>query len=355
MTKDIPFLKPIMALLFISLLTLVLEYGSPILQPMALAVFLALILQMPVSAAVNHGFPRFVAVIAVIIVVLLAGFAIYKFALVPARQLILESPEFESELRTKILELRRSLRGAEDATQNIKKAAEEVSAMVADDNVQEVVVREPSFLTRAAMSIFEVISVFALTVVFTSFLLAARRPFLILATLPFPGFTSKRHAAETWRDAERKLARYFLVTTIINIGLGVAVGLSLWALGMQSPALWGVAAALLNFIPFAGLFIGATALLLVSIVTFDTVVLAMLPPAAYLAINLIEANFITPSLIGNRMKIAPIAVILALAYCGWVWGVIGLLIAVPLLVLMKAVSDETDRFITIRRLLSRRS
>ena len=354
MIYEIPFLKPFMALLFISLLTFVLQYGAPILQPLALATFLALILQMPVAAAEERGFPRYLAVFAVTFVILLSGVGIYRFALVPAQQMIMETPELETELRSKMLELRRSFRGAQDATKNIKKAAEEVTAMVADDKVQEVVVREPGFLSSAALSFFEILSIFALTVVFTSFLLAARRPFLILATLPFSGFTSKRHAAQTWRDAEHKLAHYFLVTTIINTGLGFAVGLSLWALGMPSPALWGVAAGLLNFIPFAGLFVGATALALVSIITYDTLFLAMLPPAAYLFINLIEANFVTPSMIGNRMKMAPIAVVLALTYCGWVWGMVGLLLAVPLLVLIKAVSDESPKLVPLRRMLTRR-
>lgn len=355
MRQIVPLLKPLVVLSLISLITFVLVTGAPILQPLALAIFLALILQMPVNAAEIRGVPRPAAVVAVILFILAAGWAIYQFALVPAQQLLGDVPRLQTDVSDKLHELRQSFRNAEDATESLKQAAADVTAMVGDEAVPQVVVREPSFMTRAALSFVEIASIFALTVVFVSFMLVARNPFLILATVPFAGFTSKRHAAETWRNAESRIARYFLATALINAALGLVVGLALWAYDMPAPAFWGTAAALLNFMPLVGLLVGATALFLVSIVTYDTIFLALLPPFTYLAINLVEANFVTPAIIGNHMKIAPIAVVLALIFWGWVWGVIGLLIAVPLLVLAKAVSDESKQLNTVHRLLSRRN
>jgi predicted PurR-regulated permease PerM len=108
------------------------------------------------------------------------------------------------------------------------------------------------------------------------------------------------------------------------------------------PLLWGVAAALLNFIPFLGAVVGMSMVALVAVVSFDTLSQAALPPLLYLAATALEGGIITPLIIGRRLAINTVAILLALALWAWLWGVVGALIAVPLLVAIKAFCDHFE-------------
>jgi predicted PurR-regulated permease PerM len=226
--------------------------------------------------------------------------------------------------------------------------------MVKDPEVQEVVVREPNFLTRAATSLADVVTGVVVTLTITAFVLVMRRPFLTLATMPFAEPAAKLKAARIWTGVEREVSHYFIVTSIINLALGTAVGLALWALGVPMAHVWGIAVALLNYILFVGPAIGTLALLAASIIQFDTAFQILAPPAAYLTINFIEANAVTPHFLGRRLNIAPLAILLALLFWGWLWGFAGLIVALPALIVLKAVADRSEPFEPVRRILTPR-
>lgn len=145
-------------------------------------------------------------------------------------------------------------------------------------------------------------------------------------------------AAHVFRDVERLVSRYLLSIALINLGLGVAVGIAMYAIGMPSPALWGALAGLMNFIVYIGPAVMALVLFGVGLAEFDTLGLSLLPPLAYLTINMIEAQFVTPSVIGRTMTLNPFMVILALAFWIWMWGPLGGFIAIPLLLICYAVA-----------------
>jgi predicted PurR-regulated permease PerM len=144
--------------------------------------------------------------------------------------------------------------------------------------------------------------------------------------------------AHIFRDVETLVSRYLLSITAINIGLGVAVSLVLWLVGVPSPALWGALAGLLNFVIYIGPAIMAVILLAIGVSTGGTITESILPPLAYLGVNLVEAQFVTPMVIGRTMTLNPFLVLLALAFWLWVWGPIGGFIAIPALLIVFAIA-----------------
>src|SRR5690606_35540733 len=125
-----------------------------------------------------------------------------------------------------------------------------------------------------------------------------------------------------------------------NAGLGVATGLAMAALGVPNPALWGVLAAINNFVPYLGSLATAIVLAIVAAVTFESLGAIVAPPLVFLALTTIEGQFLTPMLLGRRLTLNPVVIFLALLVWGWLWGIPGVLMAVPLLAALKILCDH---------------
>lgn len=151
-----------------------------------------------------------------------------------------------------------------------------------------------------------------------------------LGMIPRP--STRRAVGRAMRDVRTNVARYLLVITLVNIVLGIFVAAAFYLIGMANAPLWGVAAALANFMPIIGFAILAVVTLAVGIVSFDNPVIAVAPFAVIVVLNAIEAQVVTPMIIGSRIKIAPIAVFLAIAFGAWLWGAAGALVATPALI-----------------------
>ena len=132
-------------------------------------------------------------------------------------------------------------------------------------------------------------------------------------------------------QAERKVAKYFLTITTINGVFGIIVGTVMSLLGVPSPVFWGLLAFLLNFIVYLGPIMLAGTLLITGIVVFDGAY-SVLPAAVYMSMNAIEGQFVTPALVGKQMAVSPLLVFLSLTFWLWLWGPIGGIIAIPLMI-----------------------
>ena len=130
---------------------------------------------------------------------------------------------------------------------------------------------------------------------------------------------------------------YIGTITVINVSLGALTALILWALGMDSPLMWGGIVAVLNYIPYLGPIAAALLLAFGGLMTFADPWAALLPPAIFISLHLIEANAITPMVVGKKLTINPLAILIALSFWAWVWGTTGALLAVPLLIIVKTV------------------
>lgn len=130
---------------------------------------------------------------------------------------------------------------------------------------------------------------------------------------------------------------YVITIATINICLGLAVALALWLIGMPSPLMWGGIVALLNFVPYFGPMLAAVLLGLGGLMVFDDVYVALLPAGLQVGFHLVEANAITPMLLGRRLTMNPLLILVSLTFWGWVWGTPGALLAVPLLIILQTV------------------
>jgi predicted PurR-regulated permease PerM len=130
---------------------------------------------------------------------------------------------------------------------------------------------------------------------------------------------------------------YLGTITLINIGLGALTTGVLWWLGMPSPVMWGGIVAVLNYIPYLGPIASAVLLFVGGLMTFPDVWGALLPPAAFVAFHLVEANIFTPLVVGHRLTISPLSILISLSFWAWVWGTTGALLAVPLLIIIKTI------------------
>ncbi|WP_380875043.1 AI-2E family transporter [Sphingomonas sp. DBB INV C78] len=152
-------------------------------------------------------------------------------------------------------------------------------------------------------------------------------------------FSSAMTTARVIQEMVDSTSAYLGTITIINISLGAMVAVALWAIGMETPMMWGGIVALLNYIPYLGPIAAAILLAAGGLMTYPDVWVGLAPAAIFVAIHLVEANAITPMLVGRRLTINPLLILIALSYWAWVWGTTGALLAVPLLIILKTILD----------------
>ena len=168
-----------------------------------------------------------------------------------------------------------------------------------------------------------------------------------------PTLRDKKRAVEISHEIQQNISNYLFSISLINIGLGVAVSVGLYFMGVPNAAMWGMLVAILNFVPYFGPAVGVILLAVVGLLTFDTLWQGLLPAAWYLLLHLLEANLITPVLMGRRFTLNPVVVFVSLIFWTWLWGVPGALLLVPILVSVKVVCDRFPTLSTVSELLMR--
>src|SRR5690606_11114936 len=266
----------------------------------------------------------------------------------PVTQWIDDAPRIGREIQEKLV----SVRGWFGFVEQMSKQVEQMSG--SDPTVQRVILKEPGLLKSAATGVPQIIAKIGLALVLLLFLLASGDLFREKLVRVLPTLSDKKRAVSISRDIERETSRYLLTITGINIFTGVAVGLGMWAIGLPNPLLWGVLAALLTYIPYLGALIGISLVTAIALVSFESFAHVLLAPAIYFGIALLEGQFLTPTIVGRRLEMNPVAILIAVAFWGWLWGVIGALMAVPMLVMMKVVADYVEGMEPVGRFLAAR-
>lgn len=191
------------------------------------------------------------------------------------------------------------------------------------------------------------------TLVLLYLLLASGDLFLQKLVRVMPTLRDKKNAIEISHVIQQNISQYLFSVTLINIGLGVVVSGGLYFMGVPNAAMWGMFVAVLNFVPYFGPVAGVMVLATVGLLTFDTLGKGLLPPAWYLALYLLEANLITPVLLGRRFTLNPVVIFVSLIFWTWLWGVPGALLSVPILVSIKVLCDRVETMSPVSELLSR--
>ena len=310
-----------------------------LLLPVLLAMFFALIGNPIIRTLEKIHVPRFVGALAVLSAGLACTVLLGSLMAEPAGKLMREMPHQLREIAPK-------LRAVVKPVQDAKKGAESIARVAGGEDVNAVrlvrtEVNDPfRSLTATPRMIASVLAVVLLTLFFMIYGANLQRRVLAL----LPGWQQKKLTMDILQSMEREMSRYVLTITIINTLLGlVFAGVLVW-LGLAIPEalMWGTLAALLNYAPYVGPLIGIMAMMLLGFVHFDAPLEALLPSAIYLLLHTIEGQFVTPILLGRRMALSPLVLILGLMVFGWLWGIIGLLLAVPLLACTKVVLERVD-------------
>lgn len=191
------------------------------------------------------------------------------------------------------------------------------------------------------------------TFVLLYLLLASGDMFLQKLVRVMPTLGDKKRAVEISHEIQQNISNYLFSLTLINLGLGVVVAGGLYFIGVPNAAMWGVFVAVMNFVPYFGPVAGIILLAAVGLLTFEASLLqALLAPAWYLLLHLLEANLITPALLGRRFTLNPVVIFVSLIFWTWLWGVPGALLSVPILVSIKVVSDRVPAMSHMSELLT---
>lgn len=313
--------------------------AQSLILPILLAMFFALVGNPILRLLERLWVPRAIGALLVIGLGLGATSALAVQLIGPTMEWAQEAPQQMRKIGRQVQNLTKPMQQANQAAENFARvAAGEGSRRV---EVVRTQLDDPyKVLTRAPRLLASVLAVVLLTLFFMIYGQSLQRHAIAL----FPTRHQQRFTTEILKSIEREVSRYVLTITVINtlVGLVFAGVLMLLGLEMQNALLWGTAAALLNFAPYVGPLIGVVMMLLVGFVEFDEPLAAVLPAAAYLALHTLEGQLVTPIVLGRQMKISPLVLILALMVFGWLWGIIGLLLAVPMLVCIKLVLARLD-------------
>jgi predicted PurR-regulated permease PerM len=286
----------------------------------------------------KRGIPESVsATLLVVFAGLFVGGAGYMLS-GPVIDLANNAPRIGVQLSEKLNELRHPF----DRMLRISEQVERVTQVAEEPGVQRVVVSQPGILSQAAGNLLSGGTTVAITFVLSLFLLASGPLFYEKIVQSFTTLTEKKRALRVVFDVEKEISRYLLTVALINGGLGLAIALGLWAIGMPTPFVWGAAAALLNFLPYVGALVTVVVVAAIALVSFDTITYALLAPGFVVMCNILEGQLVTPLVVGRRLEINAVAIFIAVAFWSWLWGFVGALIAVPLLVIIKVFCDHFD-------------
>ncbi|HEY3146757.1 MAG TPA: AI-2E family transporter [Dongiaceae bacterium] len=308
-------------------------------MPLVLACMLNLVLTPVVLALARLRIPEPIgAAVVVVIFLLIIGVGLVTLS-EPAAGWLRRLPLIIGQLGDRLDFLQgpaKQLKRAEEAITNLGAGGPPSSA-------QPVAVVQQTTL-RALL--FNETSRFAMggltTLVLLYFMLAIGDTFLRRLVAAMPDFRTKKQAVEIAHQLQRDMSHYLLTVTAINIGFGAIVGLVMMLAGMPNPLLWGAMAALLNYIPFLGHTVSAIVITVVALLSFEDVWPTLIPPASFIVLAALEGNVVTPMILARRLTLNPVAVVSALLIWGWMWGIVGLLLAVPLLVVAKIACDRIE-------------
>ncbi len=192
----------------------------------------------------------------------------------------------------------------------------------------------------------------AVTLLLSVFLLAATGELRRKLVSVLPALSGKKRSLRMLHEIESDVSRYLITVTAINAVLGCLVGAAMGVVGLGNGMFWAIVVALLNFIPYAGATVGIGLVAASSLATFGGLAAAATPPLIYLGLQVVEGSFVTPMILGRRLSLSPIAILTVLSLTTWMWGIVGTIIGVPLLVVFKVFCDQFPSLATVGVFLS---
>ena len=361
------------ALVILTLLAVLytLYFAADIILPLVLALVLCLLLSPAARFLCDRlRLPRMLAAILLIVALFSAIGGVGYAISVPARGWIEKAPQSLPELQKKLVFLRKPIDMFEGGMRQMQLLMQQTGHSQEADPPGGAAAGQTAPASQAAapaaappgtpgasvgLSLLAGTRSFlgqAITLLITLFFLLADGDALLRRFVEIlPGLSEKKRAVSIATEVERNISGYLATITVMNLLVGAANGLSVWAFGLPDPLLWGTAAFLLNYVPILGPLTGVVIFFFVALFSFSNVVWALAPAGVYLLIHIMEGETITPMLLARRFTLNPLLVIVALMFWDWLWGVAGALLAVPLLAVFKILCDNIEVLTPVGHLL----
>jgi predicted PurR-regulated permease PerM len=325
----------------------VLYFAAPLLKPIAFAMLLYM-----VFAPVERGLDRFLPILPAPLraALILLGFmallaAAFYFLSQPAQDWIENAPQHLQKIERKLALIKQPIEKVKQAAHNIESSTsggsgggitgQAVSVQSTPPGQNDFIMNIVSGTSGAAAKIGS-------TLVLLYFLLIGERAALRKMVEITPRLHEKRRVVELVDSIEDEISSYLATITLINFGLGCAYALAMWLLGMPNPLLWGGMVFVFNYMPYIGALADLVILTIVALLSFNNPLHIVLVPIVALCLSTLEGQFITPMVVGHRLALSPVAIFITLMTFSWLWGIPGLIIAVPLLASVKIICDRID-------------
>ena len=329
--------------LFVLAVIAALYFGSAILMPILFGMIMAVMLAPLVEKLSRLHISEPIGAALVMAAMLGLLVLVIELLVLPARDVLAELPEQVQALLGHLLEWVRSFRlGNWLSPRN--------SAELTNQATAKGMTLTGDFLKAAPTFILSTVSACLLAY----FLLSSGDLFLTKLVRILPTIRDKVRAVKVVRTVQQEVALYFASVSMINLALGVTVTLLTWAFGLPMPWFWGALVALLNFIPYIGASVSAILLLLAGMAFTDSFSQAVFLVASFIGITFVEGQLINPVLVGKRLELNHTIVFVSLLFWGWLWGVGGMLLAVPMLIIIKKFADHTPGWEAVAEFLARR-
>jgi predicted PurR-regulated permease PerM len=317
-------------------LPFVLSIGSVVFLPPVTAMIFTIIISPLADRLTRLGLPNmlasFVAILTMIAIVLVALLLILQ----PAFVMVDQIPALTRQVVRRFTELRGNLSWIADLNRQLAR-------ITGSSSTREVVLASPSVIEQVAIATPSVILEVILTLLMTFFMIESRIRMKRRMVLDRHSFNASIRLARVLRDVQERVSSYILTVALANFGVGVIVATGAWAFGLSAPVMWGGLAFVLNFLPYIGPLIFMGFIGLVGLGTAPTVAVGLIPMLAYLGLHAVESNMVTPAILGARFTLNPVAILISISYFSWIWGVLGALLSVPILLTISALLDHIGK------------
>lgn len=329
-----------------------LRWASAVFIPVMVGLLFSYALSPIVNWLQLHRIPRVLSA-AVLVVGIVGGIGTAGYSLGDDASKLIESlPAATQKLRHVVRTMPgrsdNALETVQKAATQLEQAAEETSRGPVSRGVQRVQIEKPKFdikdyLWDGTLGLLGILYQVGMVALISFFLMVSGDSYrLKLIRLAGPTLTKKKITLQALNQINQQIQRYMLVQLFTSLLVGVATWLIFLAIGMENAAVWGIAAGILDLIPFIGSVVITMSSALVSFLQFGTLEMALLVGGISLVLHIIEAFLLTPWLTSRANKMNPVAIFVGVFAWGWLWGVWGLLLGVPILVVIKAICDRVD-------------
>ncbi len=327
--------------LFILSCLVIIYIAKSILLPLTVSVLFSLMLAPVVRFLKKFWIPSHLSAALIVIIVFFSiGYGFYSLS-GPAKQWATQGPQNYNLINQKIQNMLGPLKGSIIGFTRMKEQFTKTTSFPSN-NVPEVTVKQSGFLNTMFNSTKEFLFELFMIIFLLYFLLAYDDFFLRKVADFMPGSKGKEGAASINHQIEHEIFVFLLAKLVTGIILGIIIAIIMYFFKMPTPILWGILAGLFEFIPYIGVTIGTVLVGITALISFDNALIIVLVPVIFFAVTSLNGNFIFPLIIGRNLEIHPVIVFIGVIFWGWIWGITGALIAIPLLSVIKIICNNVN-------------